>query len=235
MDDEENGCSTRSVASAWRSCVPKPPRRVSGASIPSADRLHARSDGSQQDDPDTDAESAPAQPAEGTDKQRQGGTGVVCFLYKDGIDTCRLLAGYLDTLAAKYPATSCQHRRRSVHPQLSGPQPAHAADYRNGELHRQIVGLRPEIGLDGMKTKCEDIELLLTAVGAIERSSVPVHPQMRTTQDQIQSTRKTRTRRMESTGSAASVMAASQRRRRSSMTNSIGTCSYRNVSSFRPP
>lgn len=27
--------------------------------------------------------------------------------------------------------------------------------YRNGELHRQIVGLRPEIGLDGMKTKCE--------------------------------------------------------------------------------
>ncbi len=42
--------------------------------------------------------------------------------------------------------------------------------YRGGELHRQIVGLRPEIGLDGMKTRCADIELLLVAVGALVRS-----------------------------------------------------------------
>lgn len=128
-------------------------------------------------DPDTDAESAPAQPAEGTDKQRQGGTGVVCFLYKDGIDTCRLLAGYLDTLAAKYPATKfvsiVGDQCIPNYPDRNLPT---LLIYRNGELHRQIVGLRPEIGLDGMKTKCEDIELLLTAVGAIERSSVPGAP-----------------------------------------------------------
>ncbi|KAJ1571087.1 hypothetical protein NDA11_007694 [Ustilago hordei] len=112
-----------------------------------------------------------------TDKQRYGGTGVVCFLYKDGIDTCRLLAGYLDTLAAKYPATKfvsiVGDQCIPNYPDRNLPT---LLIYRNGELHRQIVGLRPEIGLDGMKTKCEDIELLLTAVGAIERSKVPGAP-----------------------------------------------------------
>ncbi|CDW98092.1 hypothetical protein [Sporisorium scitamineum] len=111
------------------------------------------------------------------DKQRQGGTGVVCFLYKDGIDTCRLLAGYLDTLAAKYPATKfvsiVGDQCIPNYPDRNLPT---LLIYRNGELHRQIVGLRPEIGLDGMKTKCEDIELLLTAVGAIHRSQVPGAP-----------------------------------------------------------
>ncbi|SJX60658.1 related to phosducin homolog, likely to be involved in regulation of pheromone response [Sporisorium reilianum f. sp. reilianum] len=111
------------------------------------------------------------------DKQRQGGTGVVCFLYKDGIDTCRLLAGYLDTLAAKYPATKfvsiVGDQCIPNYPDRNLPT---LLIYRNGELHRQIVGLRPEIGLDGMKTKCEDIELLLTAVGAIQRSQVPGAP-----------------------------------------------------------
>lgn len=111
------------------------------------------------------------------DKQRQGGTGVVCFLYKDGIETCRLLAGYLDTLAAKYPATKfvsiVGDQCIPNYPDRNLPT---LLIYRNGELHRQIVGLRPEIGLDGMKTKCEDIELLLTAVGAIERSKVPGAP-----------------------------------------------------------
>ncbi|SPO20288.1 related to phosducin homolog, likely to be involved in regulation of pheromone response [Ustilago trichophora] len=108
------------------------------------------------------------------DKQRVGGTGVVCFLYKDGLDTCRLLAGYLNTLAAKYPATKfvsiVGDQCIPNYPDRNLPT---LLIYRNGELHRQIVGLRPEIGLDGMKTKCEDIELLLTAVGAIERSKVP--------------------------------------------------------------
>ena len=111
------------------------------------------------------------------DKQRHGGTGVVCFLYKDGVDTCRLLAGYLDTLAAKYPATKfvsiVGDQCIPNYPDRNLPT---LLIYRNGELHRQIVGLRPEIGLDGMKTKCEDIELLLTAVGAIEPSKVPGAP-----------------------------------------------------------
>lgn len=115
--------------------------------------------------------------ADGVDKQRQGGTGVVCFLYKDGIDTCRLLAGYLDTLAAKYPSTKfvsiVGDQCIPNYPDRNLPT---LLVYRNGELHRQIVGLRPEIGLDGMKTKCEDIELLLTAVGAIQRSNVPGAP-----------------------------------------------------------
>lgn len=111
---------------------------------------------------------------EAKDKQRQGGTGVVCFLYKDGLEQCRLLSGFLDTLAAKYPATKfvsiVGDQCIPNYPDRNLPT---LLIYRNGELHRQIVGLRPEIGLDGMKTKCEDIELLLTAVGAIERSKVP--------------------------------------------------------------
>ena len=127
---------------------------------------------------DDDDESAGNNNAQSkTDRQRQGGTGVVCFLYKDGIDTCRLLAGYLDTLAAKYPATKfvsiVGDQCIPNYPDRNLPT---LLIYRNGELHRQIVGLRPEIGLDGMKTKCEDIELLLTAVGAIERSKVPGAP-----------------------------------------------------------
>ena len=129
----------------------------------------------QGDDDDESAGNSNAQSK--ADKQRQGGTGVVCFLYKDGIDTCRLLAGYLDTLAAKYPATKfvsiVGDQCIPNYPDRNLPT---LLIYRNGELHRQIVGLRPEIGLDGMKTKCEDIELLLTAVGAIERSKVPGAP-----------------------------------------------------------
>ena len=124
-----------------------------------------------------DEEDDDKNPASKADKQRLGGTGVVCFLYKDGIDTCRLLAGYLDTLAAKYPATKfvsiVGDQCIPNYPDRNLPT---LLIYRNGELHRQIVGLRPEIGLDGMKTKCEDIELLLTAVGAIQRSQVPGAP-----------------------------------------------------------
>lgn len=137
-------------------------------------------------DPDADPDTVQAKDQETSkgaangnagDKQRQRGTGVVCFLYKDGMDTCRLLSGYLDTLAAKYPATKfvsiVGDQCIPNYPDRNLPT---LLIYRNGELHRQIVGLRPEIGLDGIKTKCEDIELLLTAVGAIERSKVPGAP-----------------------------------------------------------
>ncbi|KAN0061949.1 Proteolipid protein 2 [Thecaphora frezii] len=151
--------------------------------------------------------------AEGAKRKR--GTGVVCFLYKDSIDTCRLVAGYLDTLAAKYPGTKfvsiVGDKCIPNYPDKNLPT---LLIYRNGQLHRQIVGLRPELGLDGMKTKCEgkspppfsspsthllsspnqasslfplslsqivvcvgfrgvDIELLLTAVGVLDRSEVP--------------------------------------------------------------
>ncbi|EST06538.1 Phosducin, thioredoxin-like domain protein [Kalmanozyma brasiliensis GHG001] len=128
-------------------------------------------------DPDADPDSTTNESGEWADKQRTGGTGVVCFLYKNGIDTCRLLASFLDTLAAKYPATKfvsiVGDQCIPNYPDRNLPT---LLIYRNGELHRQIVGLRPEIGLDGMKTKCEDIELLLTAVGAIQRSQVPGAP-----------------------------------------------------------
>ncbi|PWN52165.1 thioredoxin-like protein [Violaceomyces palustris] len=106
--------------------------------------------------------------------QKHKGTGVVCFLYKDSMDTCRLVAKYLDTLAAKYPATKfvsiVGDKCIPNYPDKNLPT---LLIYRNGELHRQIIGLRPEIGLDGMNTKCEDIELLLTAVGVLDRSQVP--------------------------------------------------------------
>lgn len=102
------------------------------------------------------------------------GTGVVCFLYNDGLETCRLLAGFLDTLAAKYPSTKfvsiVGDKCIPNYPDKNLPT---MLIYRNGELHRQIVGLRREIGLDGMNTKLEDIELLLLAVGVVQRSQVP--------------------------------------------------------------
>ncbi|KDN47525.1 thioredoxin-like protein [Tilletiaria anomala UBC 951] len=103
-------------------------------------------------------------------KGKGKGTGVICFLYKDGMDTCDLLAGYLETLAAKYPSSKfvsiVGDKCIPNYPDKNLPT---LLIYRGGELHRQIVGLRREIGLDGMNTKCADIELLLTAVGAIER------------------------------------------------------------------
>ncbi|WFD42088.1 Proteolipid protein 2 [Malassezia psittaci] len=96
------------------------------------------------------------------------GTGVVCFLYKSGIDTCELLSGYLEQLAAKYPNTKfvsiIGDQCIPDYPDKNLPT---LLIYRAGELRRQIVGLRPEIGLDGMNTKMADIELLLAATGAI--------------------------------------------------------------------
>lgn len=69
------------------------------------------------------------------------------------MDTSKLLAGYLDTLAAKHPATKFVS---IVGSQCIPNYPDHNLPtlliYRNGELRRQIVGLRPEIGLDGLRT-----------------------------------------------------------------------------------
>lgn len=91
-----------------------------------------------------------------TIKKQHKGTGVVCFLYKDSVEECRLLSGYLDRLAEKYPATKfvsiIGDQCIPNYPDKNLPT---MLIYRNGELHRQIIGLRPEIGLDGMKTKCE--------------------------------------------------------------------------------
>ncbi|WFD35625.1 Proteolipid protein 2 [Malassezia cuniculi] len=111
--------------------------------------------------------------APGSDK----GTGVVCYLYNPAMDTCRLVSGYLDTLAARYPASKFVSIIGSQcipnYPDTNLPT---LLIYRAGELVRQIIGLRPEIGLDGMKTKLEDIELLLAAVGAIEKRPQNLKP-----------------------------------------------------------
>lgn len=89
-------------------------------------------------------------------KKERKGTGVVCFLYKDSIEESRLLSGYLDRLAAKYPATKfvsiIGDQCIPNYPDKNLPT---LLIYRNGNLHRQIIGLRPEIGLDGLNTKCE--------------------------------------------------------------------------------
>ncbi|KAK0520032.1 Proteolipid protein 2 [Tilletia horrida] len=86
------------------------------------------------------------------------------------METCRLLGGYLDTIAAKNPETKfvsiVGDKCIPNYPDRNLPT---LLIYRNGDLHRQIIGLRPEIGLDGMNTKLADVELLLTAVGAIDR------------------------------------------------------------------
>ncbi|CAD6885496.1 unnamed protein product [Tilletia controversa] len=122
-------------------------------------------------DPDRPQGSDTADRSDGTgSKSESKGTAVVCFLYKDGLELCKLLGGYLDTIASKNPATKfvsiVGDKCIPNYPDRNLPT---LLIYRNGDLHRQIVGLRPEIGLDGMNTKLADVELLLTAVGAIER------------------------------------------------------------------
>lgn len=118
------------------------------------------SDGEDEEEDDGRAETGAGTIGGGSDgpskgKKERKGTGVVCFLYKDSIDECRLLAGYLDQLAAKHPATKfvsiVGDQCIPNYPDRNLPT---LLVYRNGELHRQIIGLRPEIGLDGMKTKC---------------------------------------------------------------------------------
>ncbi|EDP44592.1 hypothetical protein MGL_1074 [Malassezia globosa CBS 7966] len=78
------------------------------------------------------------------------------------MDTSKLLAGYLDTLAEKYPSTKFVS---IVGSQCIPNYPDHNLPtlliYRSGELRRQIVGLRPEIGLDGMRTKLAGMCLML--------------------------------------------------------------------------
>ena len=82
------------------------------------------------------------------------GTGVVCFLYKPGVDTSQLVSGYLVMLAAKHPGTKfvsiVGNQCIPNYPDRNLPT---LLIYRRGEIRRQIVGLRPEIGLDGMNTK----------------------------------------------------------------------------------
>ena len=96
-------------------------------------------------------------------QQGLAGTGVVCFLYHPSMDTSKLLAGYLDTLAEKYPSTKFVS---IVGSQCIPNYPDHNLPtlliYRGGELRRQIVGLRPEIGLDGMRTKLAGTCLMLS-------------------------------------------------------------------------
>ena len=96
------------------------------------------------------------------DESRRG-TGVVCYLYNPSMETCKLMSGFLDTLAERYPATKFVS---IIGSQCIPNYPDHNLPtllvYRNGELRRQIIGLRREIGLDGMNTKLEGQYIFLT-------------------------------------------------------------------------
>lgn len=115
--------------------------------------------------------------AGGANPARPKGTPVVCLLYKPGQNESELLRGYLQQLAAKYPA--------SKFVDIPGAQAIEGYPDRNmptlliyigGQMHRQIVGLnRPEIGLSGTTTKLADIELLLAATGAVVPGDADPH------------------------------------------------------------
>ncbi|WFD29642.1 Proteolipid protein 2 [Malassezia sp. CBS 17886] len=119
----------------------------------------------------TDASREPPPGAPSTD---HNGTGVVCFLYKPGLEECELMKRYLDVLADRYPnskfVSMIGDQCIPNYPDKNLPT---LLIYRGGEMRRQIVGLRPEIGLDGMKTTLADVELLLSAVGAIDPPKPP--------------------------------------------------------------
>lgn len=150
-------------------------REVTDASKQNADGQQGDDDDQEREDGSNGMRAPPlVKDQHGTERPASKGTGVVCFLYKDGLEECKLVSGYLDILAIKYPATKfvsiVGDKCIPNYPDRNLPT---LLIYRNGELRRQIVGLRPEIGLDGMKTELGDIELLLLAVGAVEQSTVP--------------------------------------------------------------
>ncbi|CEH14681.1 Conserved phosducin-like protein [Ceraceosorus bombacis] len=159
------------------------------------------------------------------DPAKRKGTGVVCFLYKDGMPTCELLKGYLNTLAERYPATKfVSIVGAKCIPNYPDKNLPTLLIYRNGELHRQMIGLRPEIGLSGMDTKLEDIELVLTAVGALDRpplSSQPAQGREEDTSDSDDSSEENKTKAKSirnATGRGTGMLGAPTDRRPSAKT-----------------
>ncbi|KAI6097921.1 thioredoxin-like protein [Pisolithus croceorrhizus] len=101
---------------------------------------------------------------EGDDKGR--GTGVVCFLYKDGIPRSDRTFEHLRTLAARYPRTKfVSIVGNKCIPDLPDSRIPMLIIYRKGEIMNQLIAW----GADREK-RLEELEVVLLLYGAIEPS-----------------------------------------------------------------
>ncbi|KAI6123249.1 thioredoxin-like protein [Pisolithus croceorrhizus] len=101
---------------------------------------------------------------EGDDKGR--GTGVVCFLYKDGIPRSGRTFEHLRTLAARYPRTKfVSIVGNKCIPDLPDSRIPMLIIYRKGEIMNQLIAW----GADREK-RLEELEVVLLLYGVIEPS-----------------------------------------------------------------
>ncbi|KAI9224015.1 thioredoxin-like protein [Blastocladiella britannica] len=95
---------------------------------------------------------------------------VVCYLYKDSIPACKLLTAILSRVAAAYRETKfvkiIGDQCIPNYPDRNLPT---LVIYHGGDMIRQIVGMQAIPG--GMGTTIADVERLLLAVGAVQKSA----------------------------------------------------------------
>jgi len=107
---------------------------------------------------------------EADSKGKWKGTGVVCFLYKDGIPRSDLASRHIHTLAARYPRTKfVSIVGDKCIPDLPDTRIPMIIVYRKGEIRNQIIAW----GAD-RERKLEELEVLLIMAGAITPSKRPI-------------------------------------------------------------
>ncbi|KAJ7504517.1 thioredoxin-like protein [Mycena galericulata] len=97
------------------------------------------------------------------DDEEEQGTGVVCFLYKDGIPRSDRTFGHIRTLAARHPRTKfVSIVGDKCIPNLPDSRVPMIIVYKKGEIRNQVVAW----GADRERT-LDELEILLIVTGAI--------------------------------------------------------------------
>ncbi|KAF8655862.1 hypothetical protein AX16_002945 [Volvariella volvacea WC 439] len=97
------------------------------------------------------------------DGENEQGTGVVCFLYKDGIERSDIAKMQVQTLAARHPRTKfVSIVGDKCIPNLPDSRIPMFIVYRKGEIRHQMVSW----GADRLR-RIEELEAVLVACGAI--------------------------------------------------------------------
>lgn len=117
----------------------------------------------EQGDEEVDAEDEDEERDEGGKKKGRG-TGVVCFLYKDGIQRSEMATRFVEILAARHPRTKfVSIVGDKCIPNLPDDRIPMFLVYRAGELVHQLVSW----GKD-RERRIEELEALLIVAGAID-------------------------------------------------------------------
>jgi hypothetical protein len=100
---------------------------------------------------------------DGDDDDDEQGTGVVCFLYKDGIPHSDRTAQHVSQLAARYPRTKfVSIVGNKCIPDLPDTRIPMLIVYKKGDIRNQVVGW----GAD-RERRIEELEALLMVAGAL--------------------------------------------------------------------